>query len=62
MDPRQRRPKRHYYILLNGAYVGESWAVSAAKAINNYWWKNVKECNEYNTRLLNPADFDAVEE
>lgn len=62
MDPRQRRPKRHYYILLNGAYVGESWAVSAAKAINNYWWKNVKQYNEYNTRLLNPADFDAVEE
>ena len=57
-----KKPKKHYYILLNGKYVGDSWAVSAAKAINNYWWKNVKLNNEYSTRLLDPSDFDAVED
>lgn len=56
-----KKPKRHFYIILNGSYVGDSWAVSAAKAINNYWWKNVKQDNEYSTRVLNPSDFDAVE-
>lgn len=56
-----KKPKKHYYILLNGEKVGESWAVSSTKAINNYWWNNVKYGNEYSPRDYDPADFDAVE-
>lgn len=56
-----RQPKRHFYILLNGQYVGESWAVSPEKAINNYWWKNVKNESVFSPREHNPRDFDAVE-
>lgn len=57
-----KRPKKHYYIILDGKCVGESWAVSVAKAINNFWWKNVKEGNPLTERILDPADFDAVQE
>ena len=31
---KKKKPKYHYYILLDGKYVGDSWAVSEAKAIN----------------------------
>ena len=58
---KERKPKKHYYILLNGRYVGESWAVSSAKAINNFWWKFAKEENELNPRDYDPEDFDAIE-
>ena len=57
-----KQPKRHFYIILNGEYVGETWAVSAAKARNNFWWKNVKQENEYSPRDYNPDDFDVVED
>lgn len=57
-----RQSKKHYYILLNGQYVGESWAVSAKKAINNYWWKNVKHENSMSFRDYDPEEFDAVED
>ena len=56
-----KKPKKHYYILLDGEKVGESWAVSSAKAINNFWWNNVKDGNVYSPRDYDPADFDAVE-
>ena len=56
-----RQTKKHYYILLNGQYVGESWAVSPKKAINNYWWKNIKHENCMTYRDYDPEEFDAVE-
>lgn len=56
-----KQPKKHYYILLNGYKVGETWAVSEAKAINNYWWKYVKGGDEYGERSREPEDFDAVQ-
>lgn len=53
--------KKHYYIILDGEQVGETWAVSPKKAIANYWWKNVKGNNAYSTRRYDPEDFDVVE-
>ena len=53
--------KRHYYIILNGKHIGESWAVSPKKAIANFWWRWVKENDEFTPRTYNPEDFDAVE-
>lgn len=61
MGTKQKKPKKHYYILLDGCKVGESWAVSEKKAINNFWWKWVKEEDPYSTREYEPEDFDAVE-
>lgn len=58
---RTTKPKRHYYIMLDGDMVGESWAVSPEKAITNWWWKNVKDGNEFSPREYEPNDFDAVE-
>lgn len=57
----QQNPKIHYYIILNGRFVGETWAVSPAKARNNFWWKAVKMENQYSPRDYNPEDFDVVE-
>lgn len=56
-----KKPKKRYYILLNGDKVGETWAVSAKKAINNFWWKQVKNENQFSQRDYDPEDFDAVE-
>lgn len=53
--------KRHFYIIHNGEMVGESWAVSASKAITNWWWKNIKGEDEYTPREYEPSDFDAIE-
>lgn len=58
---RTTKPNRHYYIMLDGDMVGESWAVSPEKAITNWWWKNVKDENEFSPREYDPNDFDAVE-
>lgn len=55
------KKKKHFYIMHNGNYVGESWAVSPEKAINNFWWRSVKCGNEFSPRDYNPSDFDAVE-
>ena len=55
-----RQSKRHFYILLDGEYVGQTWAVSEAKARNNYWWKSVKEEDPYRVREYDPSDFEAV--
>ena len=57
-----RQPTRHFYILLDGKYVGQTWAVSAEKARNNFWWKAVKLENEYSPRDYDPEDFDVVED
>lgn len=56
-----RKPKKHYFILHNGIQVGESWAVSPAKAISNWWWKHVKGEDEYSSVVYSQKDFDAVE-
>jgi len=56
-----KKPKKHYHIILNGECVGDSWAVSPVKAINNYWWKSIKNENQMSPRYCDPADFDAVE-
>lgn len=56
-----KKPKHHYFILLGGKEVGESWAVSPQKAITNWWWNNIKEGNEMTPRDYDPSDFDAVE-
>lgn len=56
-----RTPKKHYYIMLNGECMGETWAVSPEKARTNFWWKYVKEEDEYTPRDYDPEDFDVVE-
>lgn len=64
MKPIGAKPKKkkiHYYIILHGKYMGESWAVSPAKARTNFWWKFVKECDEYSPREYDPEDFDVIE-
>lgn len=61
MQKAARKPKKHYYIMLNGEYIGETWAVSPAKARVNFWWKYEKEEDPYTTRDLDPEDFDVVE-
>jgi hypothetical protein len=58
---RERKPKKHYHIILHGEYVGESWAVSTAKAINNFWWRAVKSEDQMTPRFYDPSEFDAVE-
>ncbi len=55
-----RQSKKRYYILYNGEWVGQTWAVSEAKAVNNYWWKFVKEQDPFKERFLDPSDFEAV--
>ena len=56
------KKKKHFYILLNGKCVGESWAVSDRKAVTNWWWKNVKYESALSPRDYSPSDFEAVEE
>ena len=56
-----RQSKKRFYIIRNGRKVGETWAVSVEKAVNNYWWKNCKECSPYTYTDFKPSDFDAVE-
>lgn len=56
-----QKPKKHFYILLNGSKVGESWAVSPEKARTNFWWKCVKGEDEFSPRDYDPKDFDVVE-
>lgn len=58
---KNRKTKKHFYILLHGEHVGETWAVSAAKARVNWWWKNVKYGDTYSPRDYDPEDFDVVE-
>lgn len=56
-----RESKKKFYIIRNGIKVGESWAVSANKAISNYWWKYDKHCDPYFYTERSVSDYDAVE-
>ena len=56
-----KQPKRKFNIIHRGRIVGTSWAVSAAKAINNYWWNNCKGRDQYAYTDYRPSDFSAVE-
>ena len=56
-----RQTKKRYFILLDNEYVGQTWAVSEKKAVNNYWWKNVKNRDQFSERYLNPSDFEAIQ-
>lgn len=55
------RSKRHYAIYHNGYKVGESWAVSAQKAVTNYWWCAVKYGNKYHYGHIELEELEAVE-
>lgn len=55
-----KQPKRHYYILHNDEYVGQTWAVSEAKARTNWWWDNVKFNDEFNPRTMDPDELEAI--
>ena len=55
-----RQPKKHYYILYNDEYVGQTWAVTEAKARVNWWWDNVKYNDQFSYRAINPEDFEAI--
>lgn len=58
---KEKKPKKRFYILLDGQKIGESWAVSPEKARVNFWWKNVKYGDEYSPREYDPEDFDVIE-
>lgn len=51
--------KKRYYILLGDDWVGQTWAESERKAVNNYWWKAVKNGDPFTERKLDPSDFEA---
>ena len=57
----KKKPKKHYKILLHGLPFGETWAVSAKKAISNVWWNVCKDKDQYKYTALSVEDFDAVE-
>ena len=56
-----RKSKRHFYIIKGGRQVGETWAVSAEKALANYWWKNCKQQNQFTRCNIKPDDYDVIE-
>lgn len=56
-----KKPKKHYYIIFKGEMIGETWAVSPAKARVNFWWKYVKDCDADTPREHNPEEFDVIE-
>ena len=58
---KEKKPKKRFYILLDGQKIGESWAVSPEKARANFWWKNVKYGDEYSPSEYDPEDFDVIE-
>ena len=39
--------------------VGEAYAVSASKAVTNYWWKYCKGGNKFAYTDYKPSDFTA---
>lgn len=53
--------KRRFSIYHNGKKVGESWAVSEEKAINNYWWRECKRYDQYAYTDYRPCDFVAMD-
>lgn len=55
-----RQSKKHFYILLDGEYVGQTWAVSEAKAKVNWWWDNVKYNDQFSYRAIDPSELEAI--
>jgi hypothetical protein len=58
---KERKPKKHYAVLLHGEHYAETWAVSPQKAISNVWWKFEKNEDEFTLANYSVEDFDAVE-
>ena len=58
---KEKKPKRHYAVLLHGRHYADTWAVSPRKAIANVWWKFEKNENEFTSANYTVDDFDAVE-
>lgn len=46
-------------IYHRGRKVGETTAVSASKAVNNYWWNHCKGGNKFAYTEYKPSDFVA---
>ena len=46
-------------IYHNGRKVGETTAVSASKAVANYWWKHCKGGDRFAYTKYKPSDFTA---
>ena len=59
---KSRKPKKMYYVLLNGSFYAKTYAVSAKAAIRNVWWKYEKCADPYKVARVTIDDFDAVEE
>lgn len=55
------KSKRHFAIYHNGYMVGETWAVSPQKAINNFWWRAVKYGNRYHYGRIELEELEAIE-
>lgn len=56
-----KQKKNKYIVFLKGTNQSyETYAVSSKKAVNNVWWKMVKEEDPYTPRNYDPEDFDCV--
>ena len=51
--------KLAFEIYHKGRKVGETYAISASKAITNYWWKYCKGGDRYAYTDYKPSDFTA---
>ena len=58
---KEKKTKKHYYIIHDGVQCGESWAVSPEKAICNWRWKHCKDEDCFTSTEFSVDDFDAVE-
>lgn len=54
-----KQPKFKFEIFHRGRKVGETYAVSVSKAVNNYWWNYCKQRNPYAHTEYKPSDFVA---
>lgn len=52
--------KVRFDIYHYGRKVGESWAVSAEKALNNFWWREIKKFDKFTQTEYKPSDFVAI--
>lgn len=60
MDSMIKKKKQRYKILFDGNYVGDSWAVSPEKAINNMRFRLVASGDVRGWFDVPMEDFDAV--
>jgi len=58
---KKKKPKKLFYVLLNGEYYAKTYAVSAKAAIRNAWWKYEKYEDPYSITDVTVNDFDAIE-